>query len=163
MTNLIIASVYGDTVRIVVEAPEMLESYTVLGVWLDGCDFVGKIRTSCGEPIYAGQTFGGNFKVVDLGGVHTGDPACGSEPYCGDGALDGGEECDDGNSASGDGCSADCLTEFCGDGVVQPGEECDDGNDVDGDGCSAHCVVEYCGDGVKQPGEECDDGNDVDG
>lgn len=29
-------------------------------------------------------------------------------PVCGDGQLDGGERCDDGNNASGDGCSADC-------------------------------------------------------
>src|SRR5262245_52273536 len=28
---------------------------------------------------------------------------------CGDGALDGVEECDDGNTVGGDGCSASCL------------------------------------------------------
>jgi len=31
-------------------------------------------------------------------------------PRCGDGVLDGGEVCDDGNNVSGDGCSADCKT-----------------------------------------------------
>ena len=31
-----------------------------------------------------------------------------SIPACGDGILDGGEICDDGNTTSGDGCSADC-------------------------------------------------------
>lgn len=31
-------------------------------------------------------------------------------PRCGDGILDAGEVCDDGNNASGDGCSADCLS-----------------------------------------------------
>ncbi len=31
-------------------------------------------------------------------------------PRCGDGVLDGGEVCDDGNVVSGDGCSADCST-----------------------------------------------------
>lgn len=30
-------------------------------------------------------------------------------PGCGDGVLDGGETCDDGNTVGGDGCSADCL------------------------------------------------------
>jgi len=71
---------------------------------------------------------------------------------CGDGNLDAGEECDDGNDVGGDGCSADCREEYCGDGVVQdggvgqePGEECDDGNNADGDGCSADCSVESGG------------------
>jgi cysteine-rich repeat protein len=31
-----------------------------------------------------------------------------TEPYCGDGILDPGEMCDDGNVTSGDGCAADC-------------------------------------------------------
>lgn len=32
-------------------------------------------------------------------------------PMCGDGILDGGEQCDDGNLTSGDGCSASCQLE----------------------------------------------------
>ncbi len=31
-------------------------------------------------------------------------------PRCGDGILDGGEVCDDGNNVDGDGCSSDCLS-----------------------------------------------------
>jgi cysteine-rich repeat protein len=31
-------------------------------------------------------------------------------PRCGDGILDGGEVCDDGNTVDGDGCSSDCLS-----------------------------------------------------
>jgi cysteine-rich repeat protein len=31
--------------------------------------------------------------------------------YCGDGGLDPGEECDDGNNVDGDGCAADCTIE----------------------------------------------------
>jgi cysteine-rich repeat protein len=31
-------------------------------------------------------------------------------PRCGDGILDGGELCDDGNTRGGDGCAADCLS-----------------------------------------------------
>ncbi len=39
-------------------------------------------------------------------------PLCGYiEPKCGDGKLDAGEECDDGNNINGDGCSADCKIE----------------------------------------------------
>jgi len=63
---------------------------------------------------------------------------------CGDGIIYGTEQCDDGNTTSGDGCSATCRSEFCGDGVVQAarGESCDDGNTTSGDGCSATCVSE---------------------
>ena len=77
------------------------------------------------------------------------DPACREvEPFCGDGTLDPGEACDDGNNVDGDGCSANCTVEsYCGDGVLDAGEQCDDGNNVNGDGCSALCTNEAGGDG----------------
>ena len=31
---------------------------------------------------------------------------------CGNDDLNGGEECDDGNNVSGDGCAADCTSEY---------------------------------------------------
>jgi cysteine-rich repeat protein len=37
-------------------------------------------------------------------------PVC-REPFCGDGDLDEGEQCDDGNNEDGDGCSAECTDE----------------------------------------------------
>ncbi len=78
---------------------------------------------------------------------------------CGDGLIQAGEVCDDGNSDPGDGCSADCKTveaDFacpapgepcvstvvCGDGFVTGQEGCDDGDVMSGDGCSATCTVE---------------------
>src|SRR5690606_3729347 len=83
-----------------------------------------------------------------------------------DGVLDPteGEVCDDGNTVSGDGCSADCRA-ACGNGITEGPEECDDGNTVDFDGCSSVCVIELpeCGNGVEEPGETCDDGNLVSG
>ncbi|WP_081426461.1 lamin tail domain-containing protein [Sorangium cellulosum] len=86
---------------------------------------------------------------------------------CGDGVVDAGEVCDDGNTADGDGCSPTCQIEAspklgCGDGALDPGEQCDDDNTEDGDGCSAACQIEApprCGDGAVDPGEQCDDGN----
>jgi cysteine-rich repeat protein len=65
---------------------------------------------------------------------------------CGDGVVDAGEACDDGNRARCDGCDRDCGIEIglgCGDGIAFPscGELCDDGNAMDGDGCSA-CMPE---------------------
>ncbi len=86
---------------------------------------------------------------------------CSSTIICGDGVVEPGEACDDGNTMSGDGCSADCDTVesgftcppkggactqaaayTCGNGIVEPGEQCDDGNMASGDGCSADCKVE---------------------
>ena len=60
---------------------------------------------------------------------------------CGDGVLDIGEACDDGNRSDNDGCVADCVLAACGDGLVYQGvEACDDGNQVDGDGCNSDCL-----------------------
>jgi len=73
---------------------------------------------------------------------------------CGDGKVGLGEVCDDGDTTSGNGCSADCLSkETCGNGIVDPirlgpmlaalpNEQCDDGNLVSGDGCSSNCKLE---------------------
>jgi len=81
--------------------------------------------------------------------------------YCGDGHLDPGEQCDDGNTTGGDGCSAICNLEECGNAIVDPGEDCDDGNLDVGDGCNDSCEIEACGNGVVDSGEQCDDGNTV--
>jgi cysteine-rich repeat protein len=73
-------------------------------------------------------------------------------PVCGDGIISAGvgEQCDDGNSASGDGCNAACQVEngwictgtpstctpSCGNGVWNPGEACD-GADLHGGTCQS--------------------------
>jgi len=92
--------------------------------------------------------------------------ACGSDGNnggdCGDGHVTGSESCDDGNSISGDGCSATCQDEgLCGNGVFDVSSEtCDDGNKVSGDGCSSTCQKEgTCGNSAVEAGETCDDGN----
>ena len=79
---------------------------------------------------------------------------------CGNGIMDPGEECDDGNLDDTDDCLSTCKRGTCGDGKVQSGAEaCDDGNRVDGDGCDSNCTVTACGNGVVTAGETCDDGN----
>lgn len=80
---------------------------------------------------------------------------------CGNGLLEPGEACEDGNTADDDGCRADCTPAVCGDGVIFMGAElCDDGNTVGGDGCEPDCALPFCGDSAVQPPEEvCDDGN----
>jgi cysteine-rich repeat protein len=83
---------------------------------------------------------------------------------CGDGVLQRGEGCDDGNPDDTDACRASCEVARCGDGVVWAGvEACDDGNAVDTDACRNTCERTRCGDGVVWAGvEACDDGNLVD-
>ncbi len=64
---------------------------------------------------------------------------------CGNGKLEPGEACDDGNQISGDGCSADCRSnETCGNGYIDTalGEQCDDHNVLSSDGCSSTCQLE---------------------
>jgi len=39
----------------------------------------------------------------------------GDDPLCGNGVLEAGEECDDGNTMAGDGCDGQCASEGCGD------------------------------------------------
>jgi len=99
---------------------------------------------------------------------------------CGDGVLADDEACDDGNTASGDGCIETCRgieTGFvcpepgqlcrafakCGDGAVIFPEQCDDGNVADTDGCNSLCKLEI---GFKCEGSPsdctetmCGDGN----
>ncbi len=88
---------------------------------------------------------------------------------CGNGVIEAGEACDDGNAQNGDGCSSGCAVELpvCGNGRVEAGETCDDGNAQNGDGCSVTCTTEppspVCGNGVVESGELCDDGNLVTG
>ncbi len=83
---------------------------------------------------------------------------------CGNGTIDAGEQCDDGNTTPGDHCSATCQIEsVCGDGVTEGNELCDDSNTAAGDGCAPVCRPEVCGSGYTDPGETCDDGNATDG
>ena len=117
------------------------------------------------------------------GGVE--DARFGFVDVCGDGELDASEQCDDGNTADGDGCSATCQTEgaVCSDGNIGVGEVCDCGNDgicssgelngetcvsqgFDGGflGCSPECdsfdtgvcSSAVCGNGIIEGTEECD-------
>ena len=83
---------------------------------------------SCGHGIchyFPVHTLTGGTGVVTL-----------MPPICGDGIIESGEQCDDGNTTSGDGCSSQCQIESCFTCVGQPsictpapaGTACDDGN-----------------------------------
>ena len=158
----------------------------------DGCSNACTLVTGCGDGVVCGteQCDDGNTTSCDgcsatcmvetglLCGDGIVDTACGEQcdppvpgrcdalcqriPYCGDGIVDPGEQCDDGNTNNCDGCSNACtLVTGCGDGVVCGTEQCDDGNTTSCDGCSATCTIEQgfrCGDGIVDAacGEQCD-------
>ena len=118
-----------------------------------------------------------NICVCRLGYVRL-DPSGPCVITCGDSVRGPGESCDDGNMASGDGCSDLCDIEpgwvcyeptagasvcdsTCGNGLLETIEECDDGaanSDTGVDACRTTCTLPACGDGVTDTGEECDDG-----
>ncbi|MBT4120030.1 MAG: DUF4215 domain-containing protein [Candidatus Peribacter sp.] len=68
-------------------------------------------------------------------------------PLCGNNFIDGQEECDDGNTTSGDGCSAECLSEEfrCSDHLDL---ECDWGKFVEKGGCNEN---------MENPDYNCDE------
>ncbi len=119
------------------------------GVLLVGCE---DDVTQLGQRLGEGGA-GGQHGTVPIAGSCAGScqrPA----PVCGDGVVQGEEECDDGNTKGGDGCAADCLSirigftcieglpcdSVCGDAVIAGNEVCDDGNTKGGDGCAADCL-----------------------
>ena len=101
---------------------------------------------------------------------------------CGDGIVASGEECDDRNQASGDGCEADCrfscvaadasrncapANACAGQGVCTAAHTCMAGAPLpDGATCgtgqvcvSQVCTSTTCGNGTREFGEDCDDSN----
>jgi cysteine-rich repeat protein len=104
----------------------------------------------------SGNPYGGGAMYTDLNaGDGLDDPEAATFPgadlafrtfvdsvVCGDNVQAPEEECEDGNTADGDGCNAACEVEECGNLVRDAGEACDDGNTVEGDGCDAACALE---------------------
>src|SRR3569832_1172825 len=87
-------------------------------------------------------------------------PATGAnaQSVCGNGVFDAGEQCDDGDAISGDGCLSGCTIQSgwkcsgqpsvcqpkatCGNGIIEVGEQCDDGDAISGDGCQSTCTTQ---------------------
>ena len=99
---------------------------------------------------------------------------------CGNGDMDVGEACDDGNQIDEDNCRADCQLNICGDGkrdqqsdgADDPTEECDEVGAADSATCDSDCTLPRCGDMHTNPmftpvgaprGERCDDGDNDSG
>jgi cysteine-rich repeat protein len=118
----------------------------------------------------------GSFEACDDGSANgTGADSCRLDctaARCGDGVVDTGEECDDGNRVDADACNNRCRFPGCGDGYCFASESCvtcprDCGRCVvcgdracDGferQTCSADCGTcsDVCGDGTCGPTEDC--------
>jgi cysteine-rich repeat protein len=147
---------------------------TLLALFSLGC---GGGNNSTTSP----ETDAGDGGGDDGGGVDA------TKPVCGNGIVEGSEECDDGNSLNGDGCENDCtftciagnaMRDHCNDGnpcngvetctsmhICKPGTPLPNGMSCGmGKNCVAgNCISDSCGDGIVEPGEECDDGNAVNG
>ena len=81
-----------------------------------------------------------------------------SASTCGDGIVEGAEECDDAelNDDAGQ-CKTDCTLQVCGDGHVGPGERCDPAAEDAQVECTDACILATCGDGIVAGAETCDD------
>jgi cysteine-rich repeat protein len=131
---------------------------------------LGSIAVSIGcgggdsTPADDGSTDSDTGADTDADADADGDADDGGGPECGNGVVEAGENCDDGNTVDTDACLSTCVAASCGDGFVQAGvEDCDDGNTANTDTCLGTCVAASCGDGFVQAGvEDCDDGNTVD-
>jgi cysteine-rich repeat protein len=102
--------------------------------------------------------------------------------FCGDGYVTGTEECDDGNTISGDGCENNCTFSCVS---TDPSRNCTPADPCNGQGtcnntthvCAAGtplgdgtscggnnycktgtCTMPMCGNGIVEPGEQCDGG-----
>lgn len=107
------------------------------------CDSDGDAGNGCDG---AGPACGSGSTTECTGGA----PSC-CGPVCGNGFVEPGEECDDGNVVDGDACSSTCIGEgLCtGDGLTG----CVDDADCAGSGGTC------CGNAILTSPEECDDGN----
>ncbi len=131
----------------------------------------------------------GGTGATDGGAGTDGGGAAGTDggATCGNGVVEGTEECDDGNSVQDDGCDNTCSfvcvagdpkRDHCDDGNACNGTEtcgtdhaCTSGTPLnDGDSCgtdmvcvNGNCISASCGDALVQNGEECDDGNSTPG
>lgn len=69
---------------------------------------------------------------------------------CGDGVVEGEEQCDDGPlNGDAEACHLDCRTDVCGDGLKGPEEECDSGEDNGASLCTTECTLNVS-DGLKR-------------
>jgi cysteine-rich repeat protein len=159
------ATTFDGTLRLLATSCDLASELTMVA----GLEACGDVEGNGGDLMLFSALPPGTYYVVVDGytdqdmGKYTLD-VIESASKCGDGHVDQDinnglyETCDDGNTMSSDGCSANCNTEpgyvcttdspsvctsACGNNQLDPGEECDDGNTMAHDRCSATCTLEY--------------------
>ena len=127
-----------------------------------------QLQPVCGNNIIEGaETCDSNLQSCTING-YSGTQSCNSQcsgwntcittQSCGDGQINGNEQCDVGNQngivcsplygGSCSYCSSQCENtivqgDYCGDKIIQLSyEQCDDGNAINGDGCNSSCKTE---------------------
>jgi cysteine-rich repeat protein len=119
------------------------------------------------EPTTASEQSTSTLHAVDpyettSDGPESGETTAEPETGCGDGIIQIGEACDEGEENSEYGhCTHTCQIAVCGDGFQESGvEECDDGAlNSDQGACTSGCRRAVCGDEIVYVGvEACDEG-----
>ncbi|MFC1474802.1 SUMF1/EgtB/PvdO family nonheme iron enzyme [bacterium] len=136
----------------------------------------GGIGTIDSAGLFTAST-AGEGSVAAISGNVTGSASVTvtTSAVCGNGAVETGEDCDDGGESAT--CDSDCTAATCGDSAANAtaGETCDDGNtttetcaygQTSCTVCDSVCAsvagaTSYCGDNTTDSsnGEACDDGN----
>ncbi|MSR87202.1 DUF4215 domain-containing protein [Candidatus Peribacteria bacterium] len=125
------------------------------------CTAAGKCSGGC-SLTYVEQCTESGTKITASSSAAPPLPPVPTVAQCGNGVMEGAEECDDGNRDSSDACSNSCTFARCGDAVKQTGEECDAGSknsDTQQNACRTDCSVSHCGDSVTDANEQCDLGD----
>jgi hypothetical protein len=110
------------------------------GLFCNGTEFCDPVAdcSSTGDPCLGGEVCNEEGDV------------CEAPAACGDGTLDPGEDCDDGNTLPGDCCAANCTFEAAGTACGDPSDtECDNPDSCDGAG--------FCEPNYEAPGFACGD------
>jgi cysteine-rich repeat protein len=140
-------SATGSTGSVVTQAAG---AASLSGVFAAGQPVTAHYRLGGPSPLLAGGSFSPSVVI-------SANPSLAACEYavCGDQVVEIAEECDDGNTVSGDGCSWSCQIEH---------GPCNDGVDDDGDGLADFPADPGC-QSISSPKENplCDDGLDNDG
>jgi cysteine-rich repeat protein len=149
------ASTLNNTIAKKCKKLDPVRAFGYAGCQIPGCEGVDQSATAAGYQ--ACVVCASEMTVAQMSRIRNG---------CGNGFVDAGEQCDDGNIVDGDGCSAACEIEsICGNNAIESGEQCDPPGNIapscaQGETCSMTCecigASVMCGDGVVEGDEQCD-------
>jgi cysteine-rich repeat protein len=119
-----------------------------MGECAESIDTEGTESSGDGDGDQTGPGDGDGEPTTDTTGdgddTGDGDGDGDGEPECGNAVLEPGEQCDDGNLLTGDGCSPVCVLEPdaipCGDSIYECGDGVDNDNDGKTDMADSNCT-----------------------